>query len=84
MEYLDNATLKARLLDVVRAVNDHVVVKGTSLHQVMDDAVDAKKGMSRCMLFAPVAALANEHELSTKCKGIIDPPRPGKASRPVS
>lgn len=72
LEYLENPTLKQRLLDVVRAVHEHVVAKGASLQHVMGDPVDAKKVVSCCTLFAPVALTAKEHELATKCKEIVD------------
>lgn len=72
LEYLENPTLKQRLLDVVRAVHEHVVVKGLSLHHIMGDPVDAKKVVSCCTLFAPVALAAEEQELATKCKEIVD------------
>jgi uncharacterized protein (DUF1810 family) len=72
VEYLQHPVLRQRLTDVVRAVHGHVVTEGKSLMDLMSDPVDAKKVVSCCTLFAPIAAAANEKELAAMCKDIVD------------
>jgi uncharacterized protein (DUF1810 family) len=72
LEYLQHPVLRQRLLDAVSAVHTHVVVNGKNLNELMGDPVDAKKVVSCCTLFAPVAAKANEQELAKKCQEIVD------------
>lgn len=77
LEYLRHPVLGARLVDVIDAVHDHVVNKGMALATLMADPVDAKKVVSCCTLFAPVAAVAAQEDaaltkLSTQCEAILD------------
>ncbi len=72
LEYLQHPVLRERLSDVVTAVHTHVVTNGKNLNELMGDPVDAKKVVSCCTLFAPVAAAAKEDGLALKCKELVE------------